>query len=144
MGCTVEQSEHSPSVTGPPDRQLKVIDADLADMPDVAPTLAVLAAFANGNTTLRNLASLRVKETDRLQALSTELARTGTKTEITQDDLQVIPQPSPIAAEFNTYHDHRMAMSFALVGLVLEGVVINDPGCVQKTFPEFFQLWKLL
>ncbi len=144
MGCQVERKPKSTSVRGPEDRRLSGIDVDLNHMPDVAPTLAVLAAFADGPTRIRNVANLRVKETDRLQALSTELGRMGVHTEIHKDGITVRPNGQPTAADIETYDDHRMAMSFALAGLRLEGVVIRNPGCVSKTFPEFFQLWNEL
>ncbi|HUN80225.1 MAG TPA: 3-phosphoshikimate 1-carboxyvinyltransferase, partial [Phycisphaerae bacterium] len=105
---------------------------------------AVLAAFADSPTTLRNLGSLRVKETDRLHALATELSRMGVRAEVSGDDLSISPSGRPHGAAIDTYDDHRMAMSFALAGLVTENVVIKDPGCVQKTFPAFFQLWATL
>ena len=141
MGCTVEQGPRQTTVRGPRDGRLRGIEVDLNDMPDVAPTLAVLAAFADGPTRIRNVANLRIKETDRLHALATELGKIGVQTEIHDDGLSITPPSSPKAAAIDTYEDHRMAMSFALAGLRLKGMVIRDADCVSKTFPEFFELW---
>ena len=116
---------------------LRGIDIDLNAMPDMAQTLAVTALFADGPTTIRNVANLRIKETDRIHATATELRKLGAAVDEFDDGLAITPgrfQPAAI----DTYDDHRMAMSFALAGLRIRGVVINDPGCVAKTFPDFF------
>lgn len=141
MGCAVEQGDRHTTVRGPADGRLRGVSVDLGDMPDVAQTLAVLAAFAEGPTQIRNVGNLRVKETDRLFAVSRELARLGVETEVTEDSIVIRPTRSPVAAIIETYDDHRMAMSFALAGLRVDGVVIKNPGCVSKTFPEFFEVW---
>ncbi|MEA2710386.1 MAG: 3-phosphoshikimate 1-carboxyvinyltransferase [Phycisphaerales bacterium] len=119
---------------------LEGIDINLADMPDTAQTLAVVALFARGETVIRGLHTLRVKETDRLLALSNELKKFGAEVEI-EDDILIINPPEPGAAtraEVDTYDDHRMAMSFALAGTKIHGVVIKDAQCVNKTYPQFF------
>lgn len=144
MGCRVEADAHSTTVHGPPQGRLRGIDVDLGAMPDVAPTLAVLAAFADGPTRIRNVANLRIKESDRLHALATELGHLGVSTEVFEDGLMVRPERPPVAGVIDTYDDHRIAMSFALAGLRLDGVTIRDPGCVEKTFPDFFRQWELL
>ncbi|GMU34886.1 MAG: 3-phosphoshikimate 1-carboxyvinyltransferase [Planctomycetia bacterium] len=144
MGCRVDASPRSTTVTGPADRRLRGVDVDLNEMPDVAQTLAVIAAFADGPTCIRNVSNLRVKETDRLFALSAELGRLSVETEVTDDSIVIRPVRSPVAAQVRTYDDHRMAMSFALAGLRVDGVVIEDPGCVSKTFPDFFATWNQL
>jgi 3-phosphoshikimate 1-carboxyvinyltransferase len=133
------------TVTGlPQDVPLRAIDADLNAMPDMAQTLAAVALFARGATTIRNVGNLRLKETDRIAALQCELAKLGAAVEVDGDDLHITPpdggriQPAAI----DTYDDHRMAMSFAVVGLRAPGIVINDPRCVNKTFPEFFEYLK--
>lgn len=144
MGCRVEQGPRHTVVWGPADGRLRGVDVDLNDMPDVAQTLAVLAAFADGPTRIRNIANLRVKETDRLFALSNELNRMEIPTEVHEDGLSICPNRPPTAAAINTYEDHRMAMSFSLAGLRLDGMVIRDADCVNKTFPEFFELWSEL
>jgi len=141
MGCRIEQGPKQTVARGPTDGRLCGVDVDLGDMPDTAPTLAVLAAFAEGATRIRNVANLRVKESDRLAALATELGRMQVPTEEHPDGLSIMPQGKPAAAAINTYDDHRMAMSFALAGLRLDGMVIRDAGCVSKTFPDFFDRW---
>ncbi|MEA2734829.1 MAG: 3-phosphoshikimate 1-carboxyvinyltransferase, partial [Humisphaera sp.] len=117
------------------------IEANLSDMPDTAQTLAVVALFARGETVIRGLHTLRVKETDRLLALSKELKKFGADVEI-EDDILIINPPDPGAAtraEVDTYDDHRMAMSFALAGTKIHGVVIKNADCVNKTYPQFFE-----
>ncbi|MCC7291565.1 MAG: 3-phosphoshikimate 1-carboxyvinyltransferase [Phycisphaerales bacterium] len=142
LGCRVESRADGMTVTGPPaGTKLHSLDIDLNAMPDQAQTLAVLALFADGPTTIRNVANLRVKETDRLAALERELRKLGAHVEEREDGLTILP-PAPIRpATIETYDDHRMAMSFALAGLGVEGVVISDPGCCAKTLPEFFAVW---
>ena len=117
---------------------LEGIDVDLADMPDTAQTLAVVALFAQGETVIRGLHTLRVKETDRLAALRNELVKFGAEVEIEDDVLVINPPEEPKRAEVDTYDDHRMAMSFALAGTKVHGVVIKDAQCVNKTYPQFF------
>ncbi|MBI5093816.1 MAG: 3-phosphoshikimate 1-carboxyvinyltransferase, partial [Candidatus Hydrogenedentes bacterium] len=113
------------------------IEIDLNAMPDMAQTLAVTALFARGPTTVRNVANLRIKECDRISATVTELRKLGAGVEEFDDGFRITPGPLRGAA-IDTYDDHRMAMSFAMAGLRVPGVVINDPGCVSKTFPDFF------
>mgnify|MGYP002814221585 CR=1 FL=1 len=144
MGCRVERSEDATTLWGPAGGAVRGVDVDLNAMPDVAPTLAVLAAFADGPTCIRNVAGLRVKETDRLAALATELARMNVQTHVHDDGIEVLPGRPCLAAAIETYDDHRMAMSFALAGLRLDGMVIHNPACVAKTFPEFFGHWAKL
>ena len=122
-----------------PGRVLRPIDMDLNHIPDAAMTAAVLALFAQGPSTLRNIASWRVKETDRLAAMATELRKLGARVEEGADSLRIEP-PARVAAgvAIDTYDDHRMAMCFSLVALGGVPVRINDPACVAKTFPEYF------
>jgi 3-phosphoshikimate 1-carboxyvinyltransferase len=134
MGCTVTEDADGITVRGGP---LHGIDVDMNDISDTVMTLAAVACFANGPTTIRNVAHIRHKETDRLAALATELRRVGAGVEEFADGLTITPQPLH-GAEIETYNDHRMAMSMALVGLRVPGIVIKDPGCVAKTYPEFF------
>lgn len=143
MGCIVEQELHSTTVRGPADGVLRGLDEDLSDMPDVAQTLAVVACFASGPTTIRGLATLRVKETDRLEALATELTRMGMRVDARADELRIDPGVAR-AVRIETYDDHRMAMSFAVAGLRTDGLTICDPDCVAKTFPDFFTAWDKL
>ncbi len=120
---------------------LRAIDADLNHIPDAAMTLAVAALAADGTTTLRNIESWRVKETDRLAAMATELRKVGATIEEGQDYIRITP-PSALTpdAQIDTYDDHRMAMCFSLVSLLGVPVVINDPKCVAKTFPDYFEV----
>ena len=140
MGCAVERSSRRLAVTGP--ERLKGIDTDLETIPDTAQTAAVLAAFAGGPSTIRGIGNLRVKETDRIAAISTELRKLGVDVEEGSDYWHITPPRRLNGAAIDTYDDHRMAMSFAVAGLALDGVTINDPGCVAKTFPDFWILWE--
>ena len=121
-------------------QKLKAIDLDCNHIPDAAMTLAIMALFANGTTTLRNIASWRVKETDRIAAMATELRKVGAIVEEGADYIKITPpaQLTPNAV-IDTYDDHRMAMCFSLVSLGGVPVTINDPKCVAKTFPNYFE-----
>jgi 3-phosphoshikimate 1-carboxyvinyltransferase len=143
MGATVQVSDAGTSVAAPHDGVIHAIEADMADMPDAAMTLAVLASRANAPTLLRGVRTLRVKETDRIAALTTELAKVGTRIdspfEGDPDALLITPGPDHLnPVEFHTYDDHRMAMALSLLGLVRPGVTILDPWCVAKTYPSFW------
>jgi 3-phosphoshikimate 1-carboxyvinyltransferase len=120
-------------------KKIKAIDLDCNHIPDAAMTLAILALFADGASTLRNIASWRVKETDRLTAMATELRKVGASVIEGSDYLQITP-PTAITpnAVIDTYDDHRMAMCFSLVSLAGVPITINDPACVNKTFPDYF------
>jgi len=137
MGASLVLQTNSVTVMGT-DR-LQAIDVDLRNMPDVAQTLAVVAMFAEGTTTIRGLHTLRHKETDRIAALATELKKFGADVDIQTDDLVITPPRKLTAAAVDTYDDHRMAMSFALAGTKIAGVTIRDAQCVNKTYPAFFQ-----
>lgn len=136
MGCGVERNGDTVAVHGPT-RGLRGIDVDMNDLPDAVLALAVVALFAEGTTRIRNVANLRIKETDRLAALETELRKLGAGARTGPDWLEIEPGPLRGAA-IDTYEDHRMAMAFALAGLRIPGVVIRDPGCVAKTWPDYF------
>ena len=146
MGAGMLYGRDFITVIGPPEGEaLRGIDIDLNHMPDMAQTLAAVALFARGPTTIRNIGNLRVKETDRLAALRNELTKLGASVEVEGDDLYIEPPDGPLKpAAIDTYNDHRMAMSFAVVGLRARGIVINDPACVEKTFPKFFEYLDLL
>jgi 3-phosphoshikimate 1-carboxyvinyltransferase len=120
--------------------KLKPFDADFNHIPDAAMTLAVAALFADGPCTLRNIASWRVKETDRIAAMATELRKLGATVEEGKDWLRVTPPAALRSATIDTYDDHRMAMCFSLAALGGVPVRINDPQCVNKTFPEYFEV----
>ncbi|MGF1597603.1 MAG: 3-phosphoshikimate 1-carboxyvinyltransferase [Acidimicrobiales bacterium] len=137
MGATVERGETWTEVRGP-DR-LRGIDIDMAHMSDVAQTLAAVATFADGPTRVRGVGFIRHKETDRIGAVVTELQRLGLDA-VDEPDGFVVHPGRPRPAIVTTYGDHRMAMSFALLGLVHPGIAIADPGCVAKTFPHYFQV----
>lgn len=141
MGCTVTQGGGTITLTGP--GQLRAIEADMEAIPDTAQTLAVVAAFADGPSHLTGLASLRVKETDRVRAVARELPKLGVRVEEGPDSWTIHPHAAgrDTPAEILTYDDHRMAMSFAVAGLRLPNVIINNPGCVAKTFPDFWARW---
>ncbi len=141
MGCAVTWTDSSCEVSAPPSG-LRGGTFDLNDMSDQAQTLAVVALFADAPTRIENIWNLRIKETDRLRALRTELGKLGARVEEGPDFLVVYPLAAASAkpAEIDTYGDHRMAMAFALAGLGLPGVVIRDPACVTKTFPDFFRV----
>lgn len=135
VGVTLSRDSMTAKGTG----VLDGIDVDLSPMPDTAQTLAVVALFAEGPTTIRGLHTLRVKETDRLAALKNELKRLGAKADILEEDaLRIEPMKEILPAEIQTYEDHRMAMSFALAATKAPGVVIKDGQCVNKTYPHFF------
>jgi len=119
---------------------LRGVDLDLNHIPDAAMTAAVVALFAEGPTTIRNIANWRVKETDRLAAMSTELRKLGARVEAGPDFIRIEPGPLTPNAAIDTYDDHRMAMSFSLVALGGVPVRIMDPGCVRKTFPDYFAM----
>lgn len=118
--------------------KLKGVDLDLNDIPDAAMTLVPLALFAEGKTVIRNVANWRVKETDRLHAMATELQKLGVECVEGPDYLEIIPGKLKKYVEIDTYNDHRMAMCFSLVSFNT-GVIINDPGCCSKTFPDYFE-----
>jgi 3-phosphoshikimate 1-carboxyvinyltransferase len=136
MGAEVELSEDSVAVEG--NGRLRGVDVDMSGMPDAAMTLAASAVFAAGPTTIRGLHTLRVKETDRLAALQKELRKLGARVEIEGDALRIEPPEQVVPAEVETYDDHRMAMSFAVVGTRAPGVAVRNPACVSKTYPGFW------
>ena len=137
MGAQVNVTKNSITVRGT--NELSGIDLDLSGMPDQAQTLAVVALFARGQTTIRGLHTLRVKETDRINAVATELRKLGAQVQISGDDLVIDPPDGVGAASIDTYDDHRMAMSFAVAATKAPGITIRNAGCVNKTYPNFFQ-----
>ncbi len=142
MGAQIEMGDNWIACSAPADGKLKAIDLDCNHIPDAAMTLAVAALFAEGTTVLRNIASWRVKETDRIAAMATELRKVGAIVEEGADYIKVTPQSSILnpAAGIDTYDDHRMAMCFSLAAFGA-GIRINDPGCVAKTFPDYFSVF---
>ena len=138
MGCTVTETDNSILVTGT--TELRGIDIDMRDIPDTAQTLAAVAPFANSPTRIRGIASARVKETDRVSATCTELKRLGVQVEEHEDGMTIYPCQTIKSANIQTYNDHRMAMAFSLIGLRADGVTIENPACVSKTFPNYFEV----
>jgi len=142
LGCRVAKGEDWVEVTG--DTLVSgEYTFDMGGMPDMVPTLAALAAVRPGRTVITNVFHLRIKESDRLAALTTELKKMGVRAEEREDGL-IIAGDSPHGAEIETYNDHRIAMSFACLGLVVPGIRIKDAGCVDKSFPGFWDEFKTL
>ncbi len=136
MGCAIEETDEGLAVQGP--ERLRGIDVDLNRMPDTVQTLAVVALFADGPTKIRNVANLRIKETDRLAALEAELGRLGAQVSTGEDWIEIVPPESLTPARIEAYDDHRMVMSFALAGLRGCEVALTNPQCVAKSYPRFF------
>ncbi|MCX7628251.1 MAG: 3-phosphoshikimate 1-carboxyvinyltransferase [Methylophilaceae bacterium] len=141
MGATITFGDHW--IEARADGKLKAISLDCNHIPDAAMTLAVTALFADGTTTLTNIGSWRVKETDRINAMATELRKVGAQVEEGPDYIRITP-PAALTpdAAIDTYDDHRMAMCFSLVSLGGVPVVIHDPKCVAKTFPDYFERFR--
>jgi 3-phosphoshikimate 1-carboxyvinyltransferase len=142
MGCTVQTTLAGIAVQA--GDSLRGVEVDLRDIPDTAQTLAAIAPFASSPTTIRGIASARQKESDRVAATCRELARLGVAVEEHEDGMTIQPCSHFTSASIQTYQDHRMAMAFALIGLRVPGVSIQDPGCVSKTFPDYFQVFESL
>jgi 3-phosphoshikimate 1-carboxyvinyltransferase len=135
MGCRVEIASDFVEVQGPD--HLRGVEVDMNAFSDTMITLSAIAPFAEGPTTIKNVGHTRLQESDRLSAVATELTRLGVKTQTTSSFIRIIPdkiRPGVV----RTYGDHRMAMAFAITGLVASGIRIRDPGCVTKTFPGYF------
>jgi 3-phosphoshikimate 1-carboxyvinyltransferase len=145
MGCQINKTGEGLTVSGP--KELKGITIDMGDMPDVVPTLAVVASQARGRTTIKNIAHLRIKECDRLHVMAVELAKMGARVQELDDTLIIEgkdPDTPMHGAEIETYNDHRIAMSFAVAGLAVPGVKILGEECVAKSFPDFWERFALL
>jgi 3-phosphoshikimate 1-carboxyvinyltransferase len=138
MGCTVREGNNVIEVTG--SDTLSGIDVDMSDIPDTAQTLAAIAPLASAPTRIRGIASARRKESDRVHATCTELVRLGIRVEEHEDGMTIHPCTEFRPAEVRTYNDHRMAMAFSLIGLRVPGIAIENPACVSKTFPTFFDV----
>ena len=138
MGCKIEKGKDYLMLES--DGKLVGVDVDMGALPDSAQTLAIVGSVAKGTTTIRNIANLRIKETDRVAAMKNELNKCGIKVDV-GDDYMVIHGGSPKGAQIATYDDHRMAMSFAVLGLIIPGIKIENPDCVSKSFPEFWELF---
>jgi 3-phosphoshikimate 1-carboxyvinyltransferase len=139
MGAQIVSGDDYIEARGPVSGKLRAIDADLNHIPDAAMTLAVVALFADGTSCLRNIGSWRVKETDRIAAMATELHKLGAVVETGDDWLRITPPSHWREATIDTYDDHRIAMCFALAAASGLPVHIRDPKCVSKTFPRYFE-----
>lgn len=138
MGCRVDHEKDGIAVTG---GRLRGIEVDMANMPDVVPTLAVVAAFAEGTTVVKNVAHLKEKECDRLGSVATELVKMGIEAKATESGLE-IKGGAPSGSVVKTYDDHRMAMAFSIAGLRVKGMMIEEEGCVVKSFPNYWDVFK--
>ena len=138
MGCTILYETDGIAVSG---RSLSAIRADMADMPDMVPTLAVVASFAKGTTVIENVAHLKAKESDRLGSVVHELSKLGIQASCSETGMK-ITGGTPHGSEVDTYGDHRMAMSFSLAGLKVPGIIIRDEMCVEKSFPNFWEVFQ--
>lgn len=138
MGCIISETKNFIEVTGP--QNLSGIDVDMRDIPDTAQTLAAIAPFAASPTRICGIASARLKETDRVHATCTELIRLGVRVEEHEDGMTIFPCDTLQPAQIQTYNDHRMAMAFSLIGLRSPGITIENPACVSKTFPNYFEV----
>jgi 3-phosphoshikimate 1-carboxyvinyltransferase len=142
MGCVVIEDKNSIEVTST--SSLKGVDVDMRDIPDTAQTLAAIAPFASSPTRIRGIASARLKETDRVQATCMELRRLSVHVEEHEDGMTIYPCDEIQPATIQTYNDHRMAMAFSLIGLRAKGITVENPACVSKTFPNFFEVLETL
>ncbi len=142
MGCTVIEGKEYVEVAGP--LSLHGVDVDMRDISDTAQTLAAIAPFADSPTRIRGIGFVRAKETNRISDTCTELARLGVEVQEHPDGLTIQPCADIQPACIHTYNDHRMAMAFALIGLRIPGVSIENPACVSKTFPDYFKVLESL
>jgi len=138
MGCSVGRSENNVAVTG---GRLMGVETDMGAMPDVVPTLAAVALFAEGRTVIRNVRHLRYKESDRIRDTASELRRIGGKVEELEDGLIIYGGHRLSGADIEPHNDHRLAMSLAVAGVKIPGIRIKDEHCVDKSFPSFWDLW---
>jgi 3-phosphoshikimate 1-carboxyvinyltransferase len=140
MGCILTTEPDGITIRG---GRLRAIEVDMGDMPDMVPTLSVVAAFAEGTTVIRNVSHLKSKESDRLSSVVNELVKMGVDARCSADEL-IVTGGVPHGAEIETYGDHRIAMSFAVAGLAAQGTIIRDQDCVVKSFPHFWQVFEEL
>ena len=138
MGCKMITQPNGITIRG---GNLRAVEVDMGDMPDMVPTLSMVAAFAEGTTVIRNVSHLKSKESDRLSSVVNELVKMGVDAHCSEDEL-IVTGGKPHGAEIETYGDHRIAMSFAVAGLAAEGTSIRDESCVAKSFPNFWQVFE--
>eukprot|EP00362_Geleiidae_sp_MMETSP1317_P000639 CAMPEP_0201285482 /NCGR_PEP_ID=MMETSP1317-20130820/109252_1 /ASSEMBLY_ACC=CAM_ASM_000770 /TAXON_ID=187299 /ORGANISM="Undescribed Undescribed, Strain Undescribed" /LENGTH=219 /DNA_ID=CAMNT_0047610539 /DNA_START=247 /DNA_END=906 /DNA_ORIENTATION=- len=140
MGCKVIYEHNGITVAG---KELTAIEADMSDMPDMVPTLSVVAAFAKGVTVIKNVFHLKTKESDRLIAIVNELKKININASCTDSEITIVGG-KPSGTEIKTYDDHRIAMSFAMAGLKTQGIIIKGEKCVKKSFPNFWNVFNKL
>ena len=138
LGSRVEERADGIWLQGPEGGRFPGLDIDLGAMPDQTMTLAALAPFATSPTNIRNVGLIKFHESNRIQAILNELTRLGIRVEETETGVKIYPG-TPVAADIETYDDHRMAMAFSLIGLRVPGVRIKNPGCTAKTFANYFE-----
>ncbi len=139
MGCVIKNEPDGITVFG--GDRLRAVELDMGDMPDIVPTLAVVAAFAEGTTVIKNVSHLKSKESDRLTSVVNELIKMGI-TARCSDDALIVNGGQPRGTEIETYGDHRIAMSFAVAGLAAPGTIIRDEHCVEKSFPNYWKVFE--
>ncbi len=142
MGCNIKEGDNFIEVTGTD--SLHGVDVNMRDISDTAQTLAAIAPFASSPTTMRGIAFIRAKETDRVHAVCTELRRLGIRVDEHEDGMTIYPCDHIQPATIQTYNDHRMAMAFSLIGLRAKEITIENSGCVSKTFPNYFEVLEML
>ena len=138
MGCDVVVGDSGTAISRDPSRPLVGIDVDMADVSDLVPTIAAVAVTASTSTTIRGVGFIRAKESDRLGDLAAELRKTGAAVDVTNDGLHIEPVDELHGATLSTHHDHRLAMAFAVLGSVVDDIVVEDPGVVSKSWPGFW------
>jgi 3-phosphoshikimate 1-carboxyvinyltransferase len=140
MGCTVKVQENEIGVCG---SELTGIDVDMSDTPDAVPAIAVVAGFAKGRTRIHNIRHLREKECDRIDAVSSQLLKMGIMVK-QGDDFMEITGGAPKGARIETFNDHRIAMAFSIPGLIIPGMKIENETCVEKSFPNYWEIFDAL
>jgi 3-phosphoshikimate 1-carboxyvinyltransferase len=138
MGCDVVGDDSGTTISRDLARPLLGVDADMADISDLVPTIAAVAVTASTPTRIRGVGFIRAKESDRLGDLATELRKTGAAVDVTDDGLRIEPVVELHAATLATHHDHRLAMAFAVLGAAVDGIVVEDPAVVSKSWPGFW------
>lgn len=141
MGCDIDFSEKGIGVLG---KKLRAVQTDMSDIPDVVPTLAIIASFAEGTTRILNIGHLREKECDRITAVVSQLRKMGIRADEGGDWLSVTGSSMHTGAKIETFNDHRIAMAFSIAGLRVDGICIENEGCVAKSFPGFWDTFNLL
>ena len=141
MGCGVRQTRSGIEITRDKNTQLRGIEIDMSQISDCVPTLAVVALFAESPTKITGVSFIRAKESDRIGDLATELRKLGANISEHRDGLTITPTPL-VGASLATHHDHRLAMAFALIGLRVDGVVVQNPEVVSKSWPDYFEDFK--